>query len=185
MNEHEKFAEELIERGLKRAGEVEPLAGLEERLLGKLEAEPEHRMKWWWMAAPVAAVLLLVALIYWRPAPAKPVEVVKAPSAPAVVSEAVPATQAAAVPQPGSPKAPRRGSRRVPATEAAPVAPKLAVFPANAPLSEQERFLVTLARRQPEVAAQVAQKQAAPVLWLEIEPIKIQPLVAPETNGIE
>jgi hypothetical protein len=44
---------------------------------------------------------------------------------------------------------------------------------------------VALARRKPEIAAEVAQKQAARVQNLEIAPIKIEPLVAPETNGIE
>jgi hypothetical protein len=181
MNEHEKFAEELIERGLARAGEVEPLAGLEERLLGKLEAEPERRMKWWWMAAPVAAVLLLVALIYWPPAPVKPVDVVKGPAQPQV-DTVTPPKVAAETPR-ESRKPPRRGINRAPAMEAE-ASPRQEVFPSPAGLSDEERVLIALVRRQPSVAAEVAQKQAERVQRLEIEPLKIEPVV-PETNGIQ
>jgi hypothetical protein len=184
MNEHEKFAEELIERGLERAGEVEPLAGLEERLLGKLSKERERRVRWWWMGAPVAAMLLIVALIYWRPQPGKPaIKVEQRP--PKVETPAPTAAPPLIATTPQTQKSAARGQRLSEPVVATGTSPRQEVFPAPAALSDEERVLVALARRKPEIAAEVAQKQAARVQNLEIAPIKIEPLVAPETNGIE
>lgn len=186
MNEHERFAEELIERGLQRAGEVEPLGGLEERLLGKLEAGKQRSVRWWWMAAPVAAAVLIVALIYWRPQPAKPLAQAEkppvkleaqAPISPAAQTSAGQGTRKARNPM---------AMRRVEQLAAAQPSPRLDVFPAPAPLSAEEKFLVALAQRQPGTASEIARDQAKPVKELAIAAIRVEPL-APEvqTNGIE
>lgn len=185
MNEHEKFAAELIERELARAGEVEPLAGLEERLLGKLEAERAPRRRWWWMAAPVAAALLFVALIYWRPTPQTPVVQVKD----------TPPTAESPAPSPVRPQTtasvatPVRPPRVTPLRTQPPVvaiASKQEVFPSPAALSAEEKVLVAFARRRPKEAEELAEQQTKPVERVTIAAIKIEPLVREEeTNGIE
>jgi hypothetical protein len=126
--------------------------------------------------------MLFAALIYWRPAlPNGPVVRVENATQPA---RALPSSEAAAKAKP--PATASRGSQlRTPGTMAAQAAPKQEVFPAPAPLSDEERVLVALARRRPRVAEQVAEQQKRPVEKLSIAAIRIEPLVPEETNGIE
>ncbi|MCI0666318.1 MAG: hypothetical protein L0220_35155 [Acidobacteria bacterium] len=69
----EKFAEELLNASLNNYQSIEPVAGLEERVLANLrrQSRASHRVSWNWasaMIATIAVVLLFVVdhLIYHR-----------------------------------------------------------------------------------------------------------------------
>jgi hypothetical protein len=140
-----------VEAALAAYANVEPRPGLEGRVLARL-AEPRRRL-WWWLVAlaPVPA-----ALAFWMLLPPRLTLELPRPPAPRSVALTVP------VPRPAPP-----------AAAVAAASAKRAVFPAPAPLSAEERALLTLSANRPDVLARPA-----------LEPLVIEPLsIAPLSSG--
>src|SRR3954462_11112115 len=71
--ERDKQLEKLLDSALANYGTAEPLRGLEERVLGRLEGEGSQRPWWMWAAVAVAAMVVLVmALLLHQPEQRKP-----------------------------------------------------------------------------------------------------------------
>jgi hypothetical protein len=146
----------LIDGGLAAYGNVEPLAGLEERVLGRVRAQQRSR-RWCWVLVPVAAAAAM-AVVMIRPRTvdiAPPVVALTKPPAPLIV-------------------APSRTATRVVVREAPKrtTLPKREVFPTIALLTREERLLLRLAESHPEDLA----RPVVPQGEIEIKPIEIAPL---------
>ena len=170
--EREQFAERLLDQALQQYSAAEPRLGLEARILQNLanrRPQPWYSVFAmprfiWPLAATVA--LLAIALGTWqyrKPAP-HPSEVAQttAPAAAAASSEikspvAVTPT-ATPVARPRHKTQPPQLARREPPSEL----PRREQFPSPAPLSDQERLLLTYLRTTPkeEVLLAVAQREA-------------------------
>jgi hypothetical protein len=168
MNREER--ERMVNRVLNEAlapQEIEPRAGLEQRILANLRARPEPRPWWRWMRTwvPVAVAAVLIALavglrIGSKPQPAKPAFAIEhqptpptpmkqpVPPAPAVAAERKPARDVA------------RQQKVVAAAVIRPALPRQGVFPSPVPLTPEETMLLALLRRNPSQAVMVAREQA-------------------------
>jgi hypothetical protein len=144
-----------LDAALAEYANVEPPAGMEQRILARVrEPGVSRRVHWWrWVAVAVPALACLLAVFVYRDqppvAPPSPVAL-SVPQAPALVR---PVVKRAARPRP------------VPL-------PKREVFPTPSPLSPQERALLQLVAQSPEKARELL----APVEPKPIEPIVIEPL---------
>lgn len=156
MNEHEardKRLDEMLDAALAEYGAVEPLHGLEERVLGRLRGAEAQRRWWIWGAVATAvAAVTIAAVLLGRPAER---------SAPAVVAKQ-PAVTAPKPAQPGAPVAPQPTVARAPARHAAvdaqmarapqlgtPALPKRDVFPTPGPPTSEELLLARYVRVTP------------------------------------
>lgn len=162
QEERERTVDRLLNEALSRQ-DVEPRAGLEQRILANLRAQPGARRWWRWMplwgAAAIAAVVLLaIALQPTRPAQTgqAPVVVEQKPG-PATHENQAPTERRVVA----SRRRPRRGTTAVETAIAKPTAPepRQPVF-APAQLTEAERALVAMLRSNPDEAKVVAERQA-------------------------
>lgn len=175
----------LLERGLREYARNEPRDGLEERIVANLRSQPEPR-PWWRVWAPAlaaVAVIAIVAAVALRPnrpttnGPRPNVASGSSGQAHTPSSQSA-ASAIASASSPGPPVSEnhgrvRRGSvwhgseirathaRGAPRSpiDAAQALPRMAVFPAPTPLTEQERLVLALMRQAPSEAAQLAQTQ--------------------------
>jgi hypothetical protein len=159
MNREER--ERMVDRLLNEAlspQEVEPRAGLEQRILADLRAQPQRRPWWKWVWAPAVVVLIVIGLVVTRrPEPVKaPVAIEQKPVAPApTTSAALPAAIVATG---------RKPSRRSPIATAittaktGPITPRQPAF-APGRLTDAERALVAMLRSNPDEAKAVAERQ--------------------------
>lgn len=157
-NNTEQRIEKVVERALAARG-ADPLAGFEGRLLARVagaEAAPKGvAPRWTWLTLAAAAAVLAIALGLWllRPEPHNAGPVVRQQPAP------VPAVPSGTVPQAAGPQTakkvvptPHRQGRYVFAAASNPremqrdSGPRLASFPAPAPLTAEEKQLLQLAR---------------------------------------
>ena len=155
--------DQLLDGALARYGDVEPLAGLEERVLGRLEQPETKRRPWWvWVAASAAlAALVLVVLWSTRPRPAAPPLVKHDAPRPAIHPPERPLV--ATTPKPVPPRHVR--PRTVPVQTATSNEPRLATFPAPSAPTEQERLLLRYARMTShEELVQMAEANVLPPL---------------------
>lgn len=146
--------DQLIDGALTQYANPEPLAGIEQRMIGRARAAAYRRRWWRWGAAiPVAAALLVVLTQRPKPAPQTPAVAIiaPAPSLPPVTAPIL-----------------RQAVSRRPRTAVA--APKRATFPTASPITDQERLLLRLAQSHPE------QLLVRPPDVLEVKPIEIAPL---------
>ena len=160
MNREER--ERMVDRLLHEAlapQEIEPRAGLEQRILANLRAQPERRVWWTWMWVPaLAAVLLIVIGVMVTRRPQPPLASV------AVEQKTATPTQPKSVRPPAVVAKHRNPSRKsspvsvVAVATPAPVAPRQPVF-APARLTEAERALVAMLQSNPEEAKLVAERQ--------------------------
>jgi hypothetical protein len=166
MNEHEREQqlEGLLDSALAQYGAVEPLHGMEERVLRRLHAgrtENASRRLWVWggVVAALAAVVLAVVVLAPK-ADRKPVPLT-AHKQPEVV---VPAPHEAAKQAVAKQSAPKQRAMPVvaqppqhDAVTATGSLPRRAVFPTPAPPTEQEVLLARYLRVTPreEVLAQI------------------------------
>ncbi len=175
-NERKEFVDELLNTSLNRYSQVEPRAGLEERLLASVPQAAQRSAWLQWVGIPAAAtaVVLIAALAFyatWQsPVPSAPI-VAQRPPAPTIVTPASPPTATSAA-------ASRPVIRRAPVERVSAALPRLATFPARAPLSEQERLLLLFVQQTPKEQLMARQLGAAP-----IEPLEIQPLSAPSLES--
>lgn len=181
--ERDRLAEQFVNKALGRYGAAEPRTGLEGRVLARLsEAHPvanTGRQGWatqwftqwlgWRWAAAATAVIMVAVGIHWL----RPTTYVTAPNTSAssvfpvvktpVPEPTIPVASAAKKPPKALPQR-TQGTRRNAATiarNATHSSPRLAQFPAPAPLSEQERLLLSYLRQTPkeEVVAVVKQNE--------------------------
>ena len=158
----------LLDGALAQYSQVEPRAGLEERVLANLRSQPAHRPWWMWVAIPaaVAAVVLVAISIRQsnRPTPSSAIQVQSTIRTAPVGVTPNPATTAKVQPSPVT----RPRQYRTVATTAKPPArvqsqpePRLATFPAPSPLTPEERLLLQMIDHHRDELATVAQNQQA------------------------
>lgn len=150
-----------LDAALAKYAQVEPRAGLENRVLATLHAErsqvPQRAWWRWSVAGVVAVVVVVVVVLAWRNGKFHGREIAIRPSI------SVPAVSAPAAelgkndghpPAPGP--APKHVMHRAHATAVASANPKLDQFPSPQPLSEQEKLLENYVAKYPERAVLLA-----------------------------
>jgi len=167
-NSRDQQLDGLLDSALAQYGAVEPLHGMEERVLGRLREEPARRAWWMWGGAAAAVLAaVVVAVLLARPAEQKPVRRGTAGRQPEVVSPVPPPAPTQAVHQSTAPKTEvvvaqhAGGTRKQSGTSvASDDLPRRAVFPTPTPPNEQERLLARYMRVTPreEVLAQINRK---------------------------
>lgn len=170
--DREKFAEKWLDAALERYGEGEPRAGLEPRILARLDEERAKpaRRRWMWAAAAVgAAAVIVITVMTTRTPDRKQPLAHQSPVPNRTIAPAAPSQErSAAVPSRLS-SVPVRVAHRV--RKAVEPEPKLAQFPAPVPLSEQERLLMQYMQRTPRTeVAIVMQRQEEFRNRIESEP---------------
>ncbi len=142
-----------LDAALAEYASVEPPAGMEQRILARLqEAEAKPRLAWWRWAAAIPALACAVAVFVYRDAPRIEPPRVALTTPPAPVLSA-PLTKRASRPRPVR-------------------LPKLEVFPTPVPLSAEERALLMLAAQSSEKVRELL----TPAEPKPIEPIEIEPI---------
>lgn len=155
----------LLDAALAKYAQVEPRAGLENRVLATLHAERSQvpQRAWWrWSVAGAVAVVVVVAVVLaWRSGKFHGREIARHPSisAPGVELPASGAGPEAGKsddhpPAPGP--APKHILHRAHATAVASANPKLDQFPSTQPLSEQEKLLENYVAKYPARAVLLA-----------------------------
>jgi hypothetical protein len=164
MNREDR--ERMVDRVLNEAlapHDVEPRAGLEQRILANLSAQPEQRT-WRWAWAPIIAVgivLVIVAAVTLRRAPRVSTPRVAVQSRPAQpqpqpwLTQPSPVTRAIARPKPQSEK-----KQPVIVAVTAPD-PRMDTFPSRTMLAGEEQLLRRFVKAQPGEAQMIAMAQAA------------------------
>ncbi len=175
--------DELIDRALAGYTDAEPLAGLEERILRRVEAAPS-KSHWPWYRSPRFVVALAsmfvvigVVAIRWRSAPAVAPAVEKTQASVQRRTESVAPPQTAENLQTVRPPLPTVAGVR-PKVSAKIALPKKDRFPSDAPLTSEERALLTWSTRAPKqmrelLASLKDERTDRPVT---VEPIRIEPL---------
>jgi hypothetical protein len=159
MNDKDKQLEEMLDATLAEYSNVEPRAGLEQRILANLSAAPVEQerfafLRFWPQWAISCAILFgILAFSVWRTKPA-PQQIVKETPK---ITVSGPTPVIAAQQAPIMPVHVRRSHVRVQQVNASQQVAnvKQPVFPAPSPLSDQERLLFAYMRRTPanEIAA--------------------------------
>src|SRR5450432_631494 len=125
--------DELIDRALAAYSTQEPLAGIEQRVIGRIGGVRARRVARWWMTGAVAAMAMFVIAVH---TPVKPVVHNRPPQV----------REAAVIPErPAAPLA--RRVHRASARKARP-------FPSPLPLTEDERAMLAFVEAAPEQALQ-------------------------------
>jgi hypothetical protein len=164
--------ERILQEGISSYAGVEPLAGLEERILARVRMNENRRAStagWWAAWALGVAVLAVGGSVYLRMGCTEPAAVhIVSETKTAIVHEAPRQIEAIDVSK-------RRGHSHRAAL------PKRAVFPTPSPLSDEERLLLAMMKRDPDGTAQVFES----LRKRGSEPLEIAPLVIPplETGG--
>jgi hypothetical protein len=181
--------DQVLDNALAEYREVEPLAGLEDRVLQRLRLQTESRLNLWWRWSAFAAAAMALVIAAWIGLSNHMRQDVGAPS---VVQKQTPigpqqptANQLAANQQPVSKRAPvaktASQSATVPASaqlaSSKPV-PMPERFPSPAPLKPGERILLALATTHPEILM----GKTGDDKEIVIAPINIKPLMD-ETGG--
>ncbi|HTS38815.1 MAG TPA: hypothetical protein VMH04_24285 [Candidatus Solibacter sp.] len=157
--------DQALDAALARYAAVEPRAGLEDRILANLRAQPtEAAPRFWWrwglaggLPWAVAALLVVAAAIAWRSSrPAPPIAhrpAVEAPAPKHPEYQVLVHNDATAI------HPHRRNALASQSGHSATVAavPKLDVFPSPQPLTEQEKLVLGYVNKNPEQAALLAE----------------------------
>jgi hypothetical protein len=146
-----------LDAAIKQYGNVEPISGLEQRVLRNLQARPERNMPWqkWWVLAATAAVILLVAGIFLKESERQPQKIAAMRPAPVTI---------AAVPKfvPSIPHATVSSKKQNKTYEQHVIKAKKqwpSQFPTPQPLSDQEKMLAQFVNQFPQQAALQARLQ--------------------------
>jgi hypothetical protein len=173
-NDERDELDRLIDGALSGYSSADPMDGLEDRVLRRVQAAGAARRSPWpyrlGFAIPALAALLLAGIALWMGRDSQ--SFTSDATRKAAVSESSPL--AARVVEP------KRGNRtgRGPSAPARSL-PKEECFPTPTPMTDEERALAAWVRRAPLEAAQVLadlQKRSA-------EPIEIQPIDIPPLPG--
>ena len=169
----DRTIDELLDAGLKRYAQTEPLAGFEERVLAGLEGRElgtNRRMWWFWGAAVTATMALTMVIIMTRQQPVTQIPVETTRSVPKV---SVPAQVA---PNVVVKVTPRPVIRVVsPKVDPNPVVAQLVkrdVFPSPASLSNEEQMLLKYLKHTPfEELAANSRPDALPIQPVEMNQV--------------
>lgn len=174
----QEFVDELLDASLRRYSQVEPRRGLEERLLANVPEQAQRFAwpSWVWIPAAATAAILLAALAFYATRQAAP-----PPSAPSVAQQVPSAPVAPTMSAKATPPAPYPNVSRVRVERMASpgrlgAGPRLASFPARAPISEQERLLLQFMQQTPKEQLMARQLGAAPIERLDFKPLAVPPL---------
>ena len=181
------FIDDLVEQSLDRRREIEPLRGLEERLLARLRSP---RQVWWagwaWGLASAAAVLAIAVAVFrigshHRPAPTPPIARMRELVTPRVVSP--PANAKPLGPSRTSGRSTLRSMRpRNPSARqeggVAPSEPRKDVFPTPRPATEQEQLLLRFIQEAPKPVLLALIEEGRAVSPIEIKELNVLPLDA-------
>lgn len=167
---NDKRLDEILDRALAHYSDVEPLAGLEDRVLqrilaGRVPAKRPTVLGWAVAGSCLALLFAVVVVLGMR-------HTTPTPWNAALTSAAPPRT--APMQNVRVPPSLRRVVRRHVVSVRG--LPKQESFPSRTPLTEEEKALVRLVSRSPETATSLLaglDKNDAPI---EIEPIQITPL---------
>jgi len=161
MESHDRDQlDDLLESALKHYASAEPRAGLEGRVLARMRAESVIApRKWIWAAAFVACACMLAAIaVGWQHHSRKPVGI-------AVQKTQVPPRIdrreeiVAVVPRTRPVHETQTRGKKNSTREIAKAAPRLSQFPSRRPLTQEELVILEYARRFPDEAVLVAQRQ--------------------------
>ncbi len=211
-NERNRFVDDLLDASLARYRGVEPRPGLQNRILAQLRGESKALPYWTWPrrigAGLVAAgvILALVSIAYRRPPPA-PVSVTESPKPAGTAGFGVRDSGFGKGHEPRTAKSETRispslvhastshatagGERRRdvlsripnPGPQTPSFEPRRDVFPSPAPLSEEEKLLVSYVRQWPEAALAAFPEDGQPVASLKVPDLKIPPLEMKEASA--
>jgi len=167
LNE-ERDVDHWLETALRQYGKTDPRAGLEGRLLANLQAEQNRiaaRSRWWWAFGTATALTAIVAAVWIAGSVRERIPESTSATSPTLNQEFRSSMPPAATQPIGHPNriyAAREATKRGPANRPArdlpgTGTPKLAQFPSQQPLSEQERILASYVADYPEHAALIAQ----------------------------
>ncbi len=188
--------EKLLQAGLQSYGKAEPLSGLEERVLRRVQEEhPPRRWVWVRWATASACACVLVAVVGYKsitPIPHKPVE--PAQSGIAKVEQGSKPSELVSTStsdEPIPPAVHRRETKTVEAKQnkAAAALPKLDVFPIPHSLTPEERAMLQFVNQDPKAAKEVLAQIGAgspeqiQIAQIQIEPLKIGGSQQEETNA--
>jgi hypothetical protein len=185
---HNDDFDQVLDDALAEYRDAEPLAGLEDRVLQRLQLQAERRRNVWWRWSAIAAAAAALAVPAWIGWGDRTQHV----SAPSVVGKRMPPIEGR------SPQAEAHATRQLPVIKRTPVArtasphvpivvatqlsnkhlPMRGQFPSPAPLKPEERMLLALAKTHPEILLDKPDDEKEIV----IAPINIKPLVD-ETAG--
>ena len=180
--------DQLLDESLAQYSQTEPLAGLEDRILARLAQTPEEPVPWYtaWFTSPrLAWVLTAAALVvgisvgmYMVTRPGEDVDYVGGNTTIQVKGEAP--LETADLPPRIPKEVLQQRAPRVTLTTEEPVI-KAEVFPAPAPLSEEERLAMTYARMSPGMKVIPAAEPG--IKELEVKPLEMAPLKVEITGG--
>jgi len=183
-----------LDAALAKYGAAEPRAGLEERVLARLQREPlpagEHLWWRWGLAGALAAVMIAAAIFATRSERmtnrviTNPPSIAKTGPLPPTTAPLTPTKKSARrdTDRTGTLAVNHKITRRRPhSQETAAANTKLDQFPSPHPLTEQEKLALEYVREFPEEAALIARAQADFAQREELE--KSQPAAA--SPGIE
>ncbi len=165
--------ERVLQEGISRYADAEPLAGLEERIMARVRmtaSSRSSRADWWAVLAIGVAASLVGGFVYLR--------MEHTESRPLTIA----AVKRAAIPV----LAPRQTAPikilkpRVHSHVRAAL-PKLPEFPTPSPLTSEERLLLAMLQQDPERTAQAFDS----LRKRESEPLEIAPLVIPPLETSE
>jgi hypothetical protein len=173
-NERDRFLDDLLDESLRRYAQVEPRQGLESRLLASVPERAQRTAwpQWGWIAAATTAVVVLgVSANYFmrsRTVLAPSTVAQQSAPSPAVVTKGPAPTLVRPTPHPS---VSRRKAGRIDRPERVGTGPRLATFPSEAPLFEQQRLLLLFVQHAPHEPP-----IARPLGTAPMEPLQIQPL---------
>jgi hypothetical protein len=183
MNRDNQF-DELLDYALSEYREAEPLSGLEDRVLQRLQSQPVERRHAWWIWGAIATCAALVLIGIWigvkDSTPPKEGGVAhqasSASPAPAAVEPSAPPTKDSPVatsrrPEPRTSARPKSSEVESAARTRNPVQ----AFPTPVRMTNEEHALVTVATAHPDVL-QASVRENEPIT---IAPVDIKPLASP------
>jgi hypothetical protein len=165
--------ERVLQEGISRYADAEPLAGLEERIIARVrmtESSRSSRAEWWAVLAVGVAALVVGGFVH--------LGVGHTESRPLSIA----AVEKAAVPdlKPKRTAAIKVFKPSVHSHSRAPL-PKQPEFPTPSPLTSEERLLLAMVKQDPERTAQAFDS----LRKRESEPLEIAPLVIPPLEAGE
>jgi len=175
MTNHDQF-DELLDHALSEYREAEPLTGLDDRVLQRLQSQPVERRHAWWMWGAIATCAALLLIGVWigveNPTPPKEGGVGHRASPPVSSPESKEFVRVTK--RPTRPKEGRMGHPALVARTETVTSNVTATsrFPTPAPLTAEEHALLAMFRANPDAAPKPGENSDdTTIAPLEIEPL--------------
>jgi len=163
LDQADNEVDRMLDAALAHYTAVEPRAGLEDRILANLRAQPhpvDHSWLRWGLAAAVAAIMVVSVALAWRSKPTPAIVVQEATATLQNPHESPPVAKVAHDASRQAPEPHRIAKRAAAPVLGAAVGPKLDVFPSPQPLSKQEEILASYVAHFGDEAVIVARVRA-------------------------